>query len=601
MTTDGKNAAEILLDYLELEGVDTIFGIPGGGTIELNEILMKQRDRFNYVICRQETGAGYIADGYFRASGKLGVVLVTTGPGATNALTGIMNAEAGHSRVLLLTGEIAEEYYGMGYLQEGIDSKLDVNGIYKNSVSSSAVVSSADNVHTLVEAALRATSSRPFRAAHISMPVNVTMATPKKPHVMPTSSEQYRTAPNCAGAERVHEALEMLAAAERPLLMLGNGCREALWDTGTLEMLSNFVTEHGIPVITTSDGKSIFPEQHEMSLGQFGLANSIWPYYWFNQSAPEYDLLCVIGSGLAELATNKWNPMLFPKSGKLIQVDANDQAIGKVHPMSLGVVGEAGAFLRAMCNQAGDVDWSSGVAEVRRAKVAEIKAQHSRFKSDEEYNSTAAPCQPAALCRVMQEEMPADKTLIFLDSCNSVGWGSHYLVAGAGFETHASLDMGPMGFAVGAVIGGKMARPDCQCLCLTGDGAFMMQGSEISTASQNRVGGIWVVLNDNDLGMVSQGMEHFMGGDIDVWRKIYALGNPDLVKYSEGLGADAYGVDNPEDFRTALKSAMAGAAEGRPQAIIVKVDRDAIPPYYNPLYAPPKHEAKALVMQERSK
>jgi acetolactate synthase-1/2/3 large subunit len=154
--------------------------------------------------------------------------------------------------------------------------------------------------------------------------------------------------------------------------------------------------------------------------------------------------------------------------------------------------------------------------------------------------------------------------------------------------------MGPMGFSVGAVIGARLARPDAVCIAFTGDGAFMMQGAEISTAQRNNIGAIWIVLQDNDLAMVTQGMgvaakaNPSVANDPAVWQKMFSLGSPDLVQYATGLGAQACLVHDPAEFRTALLAAIEGAAAGRPQAIIAAVDKTVIPPYYTPLYTPPK-------------
>ncbi|MFT4795679.1 MAG: acetolactate synthase-1/2/3 large subunit [Paracoccaceae bacterium] len=600
------NVAQVLLEYLKLEGVTHVFGVPGGGLIEMLEEFSLQRDEIQYVVCRQETGAAYMADGYYRATGKLGVVMVTTGPGATNALTGVMNAEAGGSAMLALTGEIAEAYAGLGYLQEGIDGKLDVNAVYHAACASSAILTSGVNAQRLIETALRAAMGVPRHAAHLSLPVDVTQAPaiklgkPGDPPVaidMPKTPARYRTAPASAPADKVAETLGILASAKRPMIMLGNGCREALRDRATLSAFMHFVESRGIPVITTADGKGVFPEDHPLSLRMFGIANSIWPYWWMTQTHPHYDALLVIGSGMGELATNKWNPMLKP-DGPVIQLDADQRIIARDFPVDLGIVGEAGAFINALAKLSGEALPDAAEVTARRDKIKAIKAAHSPFADEAQFMSDSTPVQPAALCRVMQEELPND-TIIMLDAGNCVGWGAHYLTAKPGFEVHSSLDMGPMGFASGAVVGAKIARPDAACVAFTGDGAFMMQGSEISTAQRNGVGAIWVVLQDDDLAMVSQGMEHFVKGDPAVWTSMFSLGTPDLARYAEGLGGDAYTVHSPGEFRSALRDALdRSVSRKRPQVIIAKIDRAAVPPYYNPLYAPTKHEARAIIARE---
>jgi acetolactate synthase-1/2/3 large subunit len=583
-----RTVARLLLDYLRLEGVDHIFGVPGGGLIQMLWELYAADDQPRYVVCRHETGAAYMADGYYRVSGRLGVVMVTTGPGATNALTGVMNAEAAGSAMLALTGEIAQMYYGSGYLQEGIDGKLDVDEVFRAACAASAVLSTADNAPRLIESALRTALGTPRHAAHLSLPVDVTMATVAPgSHPTPDSPARYRASAPVAPAAQVSDTVERLAAARRPMILLGNGCREALRDPATRAAFTGLVEAAAIPVMTTADGKSVFPEDHPMALGAFGIANAVWPYYWMTQTDPAYDLLLVIGSGLGELATDKWQPMLRP-AGTMIQVDAESRVIARDYPVDLGITGEAGDFIRRLVAEAPSVVFPADVVAARRAFLAGIKTAHDRFADPDAYRSEAAPIHPAALCRVMQEVMPAEGSIVMLDAGNCVGWGVHYLTGGPGFEIHSSLDMGPMGFAVGAVVGAKLARPEATCVALTGDGAFMMQGAEISTAQRLGIGAIWIVLQDNDLAMVSQGMEHFKKGDLDRWRAMFSLGDPDLAAFATGLGAQASTVDSPAAFRDALGAALCGAAEGRPQVIVARIDRNAQPPYYNPLYTPPK-------------
>jgi acetolactate synthase-1/2/3 large subunit len=586
---------DLLLDYLQLEGVSHIFGIPGGGVAGMLDLLTKRLDSLTYVVSRHETGAAYMADGYYRVSGKLGTVLVTTGPGATNALTGVSNADAAGSAMLVLTGEIQSNFFGMGYLQEGIDGSLDVNAVFRASCGSSAVLVNSTSNFYLIESALRTAMSVPRRAAHLSLPVDVTMTKPvlplppsPPPPSMPTRPQQYRGAPPVAPADSISAALSLLAAAKRPLILIGNGCREALRDKATAKALLDFVTRHSIPVITTADGKGLLPDDHPLSLRTYGLANCIWPYQYMMQKDPVYDALLVIGSGLGEMATDKWISCLQP-NGVMIQLDANPHILARDYNTDLAIAGEAGDFIRRLQAGALHVQWNAQEAKDRAAKVALIKSTLSPFQNEQAYLSESAPIHPAALCRVMQENLPARDTILMLDSCNSVGWGLHYLVAKPGFDTHASLDMGPMGFAVGAVIGAKLARPEATCVALTGDGAFMMHGAEISTAKRYGVGAIWIVLQDDDLGMVTQGLSvAYKDVSPSVWEKMFNLGSPDLVAFATGLGADAVAIDRPAQLAVALKAALKGAKAGRPQVIVAKVDRAAVPPYYTPPYIVPK-------------
>ena len=580
--------ADALLHYLSIEKVDHVFGIPGGGLANLLTAFKDNRDRFRFIVCRHETGAAYIADGYHRATGKLGVVMVTTGPGATNALTGVMNAQNDGSALLLITGEVNESYFGMGYLQEGTDAPLNVNGIYTASTRYSAMVSDSSNIETIVRQALRDALSIPNNAVHISMPNNVTTEVVAVPQLLPKTSS-YRAMPGGAPAEEVKRAMKALLAAKRPVILLGNGCRNALKQQ--LPALEKFATRYGIPIMTTADGKGIFPESHPLALRVYGIADCLWPYYWLSghEGQDPYDGILVLGSSLNELATNKWLPLLVPKKGPFIQVDMNQASIGRAFPVTQGIVGEAGAFIQDMEKLMPSFPPDKALVKQRKAALAAIKSKYSPFADPAQYHSDAKPLEPAALMRCLQEFLPAYReTNIFLDAGNCVGWGVHYLEVSPPWAIHSSLAMGPMGFGVGAVLGAKMGRPDSTCIGIVGDGAFLMHGAEVSTASHYKAGAIWIVLNDNNLNMVSQGQEQYFPDKKDpgIWTALYALGNPDIAKVAEGFGADAYTISSTAEWEKLLPKIVKAADKNqKPQVIVANINTTRVPPYYNPLYS----------------
>lgn len=589
---DNPTVGDLIIYYLKLEGVTHVFGIPGGGLMRLLVQLKNNHEDLDYIICRQETGAGYMADGYYRATGKLGVVIVTTGPGATNAITGVMNAQADGSAMLVITGEIDQKYDGMGYLQEGIDSTLNVDDIFKASTTFSRMMDSGSDANTLMKQALRNVLATPRQAAHISLPVNVTQETIPEPSDIADNISHYRTEFHCTSPLETKKAMQSLLECKRPVLFLGNGCREALRGNAFNSLLL-FAETYAIPIMTTADAKGIFPESHELSLRVFGMADCMWPYYYLTgQDSIPYDGLMVIGSQLGELSTNKWSDILLPKgkNAPFIQVDANQKIIARSYQVTQGIVAEAGAFINEMAGLIQDFPADQGSINSRRDAIAKIKYENSPFFDPESYNSEESPIEPAALMRVLQSTMPKN-TKIFIDAGNCVGWSVHYLSIDAPASIFTSLSMGPMGFAVGAVVGAKIGCPDDTCIGFVGDGAFMMQGSEISTAKQNNVGAIWLVLSDNNLSMVSQGMEHFIPdkNNPDIWHELYELGAPDLVKYSEGLGAEAYTINSPEEFTKTMPVVLDRANNHNvPQVIIVNINKQAIPPYYNPMYPPKK-------------
>lgn len=589
-TSTDTTVAQSLVSSLKAEGVRHVFGIPGGAAVWLMNALRQDAD-MRYVICRHETGAAYLADGLARVSGGLGVVLTTSGPGATNALTGAMNAQASGVPMLVLTGEVPERYFGRGYLQEGADARLDVQNVFQNAVGYSALVSSPDNAMTLLQRALTEALSPPCQAAHLSMPNDIAGACP--PHDARASAPTHRPEVRSTDEAGVSRALDALLGARRPLVLLGNGARRALNDTGRREALIAWADRFGVPVMTTPDAKGVFPEDAFWSLRNYGICGCNWPTHYMqpDQAAP-FDALLVLGSSLGELATSVQTRDLYSKalapSTHFIQVDLRAGMIGRSFAVTQGIVAEVGATLDAMFRLSSQRTPEAAARAERLALIQHIRDTVPPWTQADDRVRDTAPTQPAAMMRIINELMPSGH--VFIDAGNCVGWALHHLVARQGLHCHAALDMGPMGFGVGAVIGGKMAAPDAPCLAIVGDGAFLMHGAEVSTASAHRVGAVWVVLDDNDLAMVSQGMAQLLP-PASQWADTYALGNPDLAAFARALGADAVTVEHDEGapaFRHALQDALHRAdAERRPQVVVVKIDRQAAPPYGWPTLTPP--------------
>ena len=583
--------SQLVMKYLQLEGVNTIFGIPGATFVDLLNQLMLNRTTMRYVVCKQETGAGYMADGYHRVSGNLGVVLVTSGPGATNALTGAMNAQAGRTSMLVITGEQKESQFGIDDEQEGVDLDLDVVQVYKSAVGYSTIINAAGDFPVLFQQALRNARAIPEAVSHVSIPHDM-MATVLPSVTFPTSTSLYRRAFDSASPADVKAVADRLFAAKRPLILLGNGTRDAL-DAPGLATFQAFVERFGIPVGTTSDGKALFPESHALALRSCGYPPCQWPGLYFappagSPYAAPYDCLLVLGSSMGDFATNLFSTAMVP-AGPFIQVDADQKVIGRSMPITMGVIAEARAFLGGLTSYAATVTPDAASMADRLAYLAWVKKTHSAYANPAARESDASPIRPERAMAIVSEMLPPGSH-VFPDAGNSCGWTSAYLALDPPTRIHSALDVGAMGYGTAAVVGGKLAAPNATCISIGGDGSFLMHGNEVSTARQYGAGAIWMVWNENDLNMVAQGMAAYFPdpADPNVWNDYYQLGNPDLVKVAEGLGAEAYLVHSPDDLRSALGRAIKGGEQGRPQVIVVQQDPSAMPPFvYAPPVAPP--------------
>ena len=577
------SVAAALLGWLKAEGVRHIFGIPGGALISMLEALRADPD-LTYHICRQETGAAYIADGYARVSGGLGVVLVTSGPGATNALTGALNADASGSPLLVITGEIKEAFFGRGFLQEGVDASLDIVDVYASAIGFSEMISNAANAAEIFESAMRRTWGPPSRAAHISLPGDVAGTLIDPPAAAAPAS--YRVTDGFLDAAGIQAAVDAIAAARRPLLFIGDGCRRALTDPLLLGGFVKAVNKLSVPVVTDPDAKGLFPETHALSLRNAGIAGCEWlQYYLDDPNLGQYDALVVLGSPLGELATNTWEQSLLP-NGPFIQVGDDVDAIGRAFQLTRGVVSEMTAAVTEFIAAAGRATVDPTVAAARRAFVATIKVEHSPFVDPAKRTSASDPIKPQALARILSEGLPPGSQIL-VDAGNCVGWCLHEMVIDPPTQMHTALAMGPMGFGTGAVIGARLAAPTMPCVAVVGDGGFLMQVAEVATAAQDGIGAIWVVLADHDLAMVSQGMAAVTGDPS--YDNYYEIGWTDLAAVARGLGATAYEIRTPDEATAALGAALTGAGLGVPQVIVATIDPSESPPYdYSPhAIAPP--------------
>jgi acetolactate synthase-1/2/3 large subunit len=606
-TLSNVSVGELLLRYLRLEGVDVVFGVPGKGISWLiYQLAFSQSgdapgpaDGIRYVVARHDGTAAFMADGYARVSGKLGVCVVTSGPGATNTVTGATCAQVDGSSVLFVTGEVPEAAFGRGAFQEGADSGIDIVGLFRACTAYSARVTSPSNFQTLLTQAIRVATSLPRLASHLNLPEDVSETV--LPTVQfPTARHHYVAVADGGNPTRSRQAAHDLRDARRPLIYLGSGARDAFVNPqdpiGSRRRLHEFMThvvdKHGIPVMTTPRAKGIFPESHPLSLRNYGMAACQWPQYYMNQhlywpEQPPYDALLVLGTALKQWSTNAWDPMLVPH-GPITQVDLDASIIARAFPVESGIVGNCATVIDEIIAVAKELDPSPEVA-ARKAFIAQLKS-HSPWADGPARLSDATPVKPQRVMAELQHVLDTEPSIrargahVFVDVGNTMGWTWHELVIEAPVQLWTNTGMASMGWGSGAVIGGKMADPTRPAICVTGDGGFFMNGKDVSTAVQHGVGAVWIVFQDDVLQMVTQGMTHtWAPPQGHTWADYYSLGNADLVQYSQSLGADAFLVTAPGELADLLPKCLHTADEQKkPQVIVVQIDRTEAPPYPAP-------------------
>jgi acetolactate synthase-1/2/3 large subunit len=569
-TLEDVTVVDALLAHLEAEQVDAVFGIPGGNIAPLVQAL-RRHERIRFIIGNHEGGSAFMADGYARATGKLGVCAVTAGPGATNAMTGVASAHLDQVPVLTLTGQVSTERFGLSALQESTDEGgINTAEMFRHCTASSTSVVDAKSFPRLFERSLKLAQAVPHAAVHMSVPINIARQKLAKVSV-PTAPGAWRGTLPAAPASEVYSAFELLRQAKRPLLYLGSGAREALESRGA--EFAAFVRRYCIPVVTSVRGKGMFSEEDPLSLGVLGMAGSKRAEQYLGEGV---DVLMVLGSRLGEWASKSFSA-LFQAANTVIQVDATPSVIGQFLQVNLPIVADVGSVV------AGLVEFGHGAAPGNEAQVRErrqhLNALNLAHRAAATVPSEDGPLKPQHVMAELNPHLRA-RTDLYVDMGNCTAWATHLLRITPPTRVFYPCGLSSMGWSLGAVIGGKIGRPENTAIALTGDGSFLMNGTEVLTAVRYRVGAVYIVLNDNYLGTVNHG-EHVQARDeYPLEDPYFSLGDPDLVKFSESLGARAYEVTKPGQLAELLPRVLRRADEERlPQVIVCRIDFREVPPY----------------------
>lgn len=554
-------AGELLVRYLEQEGVEYVFEVPGGVLKPINNALSDSK-QITPILTKHEEGAAFMACGYARVSGKLGVCMGTTGPGSTNMMTGVASAYGDSTPVLVLTGQVSTSTFGKGALQESTTEGVDAVAMYKPLTKYSAMVYKGSMLPEMIRRALRYAFSGRQGPVHLNLPRDVMQ---EEIDLDLRKVETYRGWSQPFDRESIKRASTYLSKAERPAMLLGNGTlsSNATDEAKTIAEMLN------IPVITTPKAKSAFPSDHPLSLGSFGMGSSLLAEEYLSGGV---DVLLTAGTQFAEWATQAWDKRLLPTKA-LLQIDIDPYEIGKNYPVTVGLVGDAKAILTEMY-----YELKRQIKNVPDFK-ATVSPEHFRtfkenaktYLDEEKMNSDAIPIKPQRLMKDLRESLPKD-AIVFPDAGNSFTWTTHYFpvylpntfIMGSGFSS--------MGYATAAVVGGKFAAPDKPFVAIVGDGAFLMNGMEVATAVNYNLPVTWVILNDGQFGMVYHGQKMASNGRIvaSTFKRV------DFVKIAEGLGAQGMRIEKPGAINRALMDQI--IANGKPTVLDVIIDPEEPPP-----------------------
>lgn len=533
-----KNGSEILVEVLVEQGVDTIFGYPGGSVLNIYDALYQNSDRIRHILTAHEQGASHAADGYARATGKTGVCLATSGPGATNLVTGIATAYMDSIPMVAITGNVGTSLIGRDSFQE-----VYIAGITMPITKHNFVVRNVEELADTLRDAFRiANTGRPGPVL-VDIPKDVTAATceyiPGKPFAIPEPDE-------IAEAD-LREIAALLAKAERPIIYYGGGVATA--DAG--EALSELMHKADIPSTHTMMAIGCVPDEDPLSLGLIGMHGTVSAAWAIDRS----DLMLSIGARFSDrVATNVGR---FAPGAKIVHVDIDAAEINKNINVDYAVVSDAKRFLEALLPFV-----QPAKHDAWRAQIAQWKQQLDYVPQDDD--SVLRPHQVIQTAA----EMAGDEAIFATDVGQHQLWAAQYCGRGRIHQFITSGGLGTMGFGYGAAMGAQVACPDKTVLHITGDGSFHMNLNELVTSVSYDLPVITLVMNNRVLGMVRQWQTMF-------YEKRYSATDPerktDYVKLAEAFGARGFRVSNIAELRQALSEALTRSG---PVVIDCLIDKD---------------------------
>lgn len=576
--------SDVLVAYLEQLGVEYVFGIPGGAIEPLYNALSRsgRRGGPRAVIARHETGAAFMADGYARNTGRLGVCCATTGPGATNLLTGVASAYQNNIPMLVITAQTPLSGIGRGSFQDSSNTGIDTVGMFRFCTHYSALVPHINQFERSLSAALFKAFQQPCGPVHLSLPPDVMNGVAETPTPRYDLRALLATR-STACASDLDQVYAALSGAHNPVIILGPQTKQIVDGVVQLAELIN------ARIVETPHAKGFIDPYHPHYRGILGFCG--------HSSATEalsdltVDRVLAIGVPFVETVTAGWNPDEALRD-KLIHIDASSDNLSRspyaTHQLQGDVTQIISALLQRFAN--------AGKTPATAHPCATIAFS---MQEEEKTRANDSPIKPQRLMRELGRLFPSD-TLYVADSGNSFAWSVHYLhiepnnpsaqpnpkvvrrfrhdsgevdVGGPQAAPYQScLEYVCMGWAIGAAIGTALANPGRAVVCLTGDGSYLMNGQEISVALEEQLPVIFVILNDSAYGMVKHGQR--MTGAEPIG---FELPRVDFVKMADAMGIEGHVITSPEDL-LAIDFARISAKNG-PTLLDVHIDAQETPPF----------------------
>jgi len=524
--------ADIVIESLKFHGVDLVFGYPGGTIMPVYDALY--RAGFKHILARHEQGACHAADGYARATGRTGVVLATSGPGATNLVTGLATAYMDSVPLIAITGQVSTASIGTDAFQEA-----DIYGITIPITKYNYLVKDVTKLaETFAEAFYIARSGRPGPVL-IDIPKDVQLALAEYAPVLEADIPLLRYTPKPVHdyEAELDQLAELIGRAERPVLYVGGG---AIISQAS-DALGSLARRASIPVVHTLTGLGAFPDRDPLSLGMVGMHGGRYA----NEAIAAADLLIAAGARFDDRVTGKISE--FAKRAKIVHIDIDPAEVGKVMPTDLAILGNLREVLERLLAKL-----PQAAADCHAGWLERIQAWKRQYPLVHELSETSL--KPQLVVQTIAELTRGEAVI-------TTGVGQHQMWA-AVFSEHkhprhfiSSGGLGTMGFCIPSGIGAQLGRPDQLVVTITGDGSFQMNIQELATAAYYNVPVKIVILNNGYLGMVRQWQELFFEHRYS--HTLLEGGNPDFVMVAKGFGVEAFRVTQPSELRATLEKAFA--------------------------------------------
>lgn len=583
-STASIEAAELIIRYLEKLGVNHVFGVPGGAIEPIYNALARSERRggVKAVTARHEAGAAFMADGYARETGKIGVVMATSGPGATNLITGVAGAYANNVPMLVITGQPPIHAFGKNALQDSSCTGINTVGMFRHCTRYNSLVSHADQLEIKLVSALMQASQTPRGPAHLSIPVDILRAEVRAPSPNADFASLLRLRPQLVDLHAVKQLQEELERSSNPVFLIGSACGEAI------ELILKLVEMTNALFITTPDGKGFINPRHRAYRGVFGFgghasANALL--------SSDPDLLVAFGTGFGEFASAGWCGNLL--NSRLVHVDDCEENLMRSPMARLHVRGRILSVCAQLLEQMRPPP-ASNVVELHDAS-GDLCNPNVTLHAAEQFESASTPLKPQRLMRELSRRFPPN-TRFLADAGNSMTWAIHYLQprnrraarlhaqavprkdnrSGTASWLRVTMDFASMGWAIGAAVGVARGNPSCPVVCITGDGSYLMSGQEITTAAAEGLNVVFVVLNDSAYGMVMHGQRMAKAEPI-----AFELPKVDYRLMAQAMGIPGHVIESPEDFDN-LDLEEILSRKG-PTMLDVRIDREEVPPMFQRL------------------